>query len=68
MGLWKELKPCTCGCKTIWVVTYESFLKHKCYVECTNCHKRTKTFFTKKELLKNGMIVNKKFILRGKDI
>ena len=65
MDLWKELKPCTCGCKTIWVATYESFLKHKCYVECANCHKRTKTFFTKKELLKNGIIVTKIFILRG---
>ena len=52
MESWNELKPCTCGCKTIWAVTDKSFLKHKCIVECTNCHKRTKIFFTKKRAIK----------------
>lgn len=42
--LWNELKPCSCGCKRLWVVHYKSFLKNRFYVECTNCESRTKSF------------------------
>ena len=40
----KELKPCSCGCKRLWIITYKSFFKTSSYVECTNCNKRTKSF------------------------
>ena len=52
MELHEILKPCTCGCKVIWVITYTSFLKTKCHVECTNCNKRTKSFIRKHRAIK----------------
>ena len=52
MELRKELKPCICGCKRIWVVHHRSFLSHKCYVECTNCNKKTKSFMRTKRAIK----------------
>ena len=51
MELWKILKPCTCGYKKIWVVHNESFLNHKCYIECTSCNKKTKTFIRTKKAI-----------------
>lgn len=52
MELWNELKPCTCGCETLWVVHYKSFLKNRFHVECKECEKRTKSFRTQDKAVK----------------
>lgn len=42
--LWDELKPCTCGCKRLWVAHHKLFLRNRFYIECPNCGNRTKSF------------------------